>query len=235
MRGTWLAASALVHAGVLWALVQLDGGVTLVVSDDDSGVIVFEPVGQVNPPTFEPTPAPDPAPTTEPTSQPETAPEPPSRPRPTTPVDVGVGVDVGETGPAKPPRRLGLTLSNANPPGSTGPSGQGNDVPGPTQAAPPAKASGCNEQLIKPRAIERVEIEYPAAARAAGLEGRLVLQATVDTNGKVRDVIVVEAVGPEIDGPSQAAFKRWRFEPATRCGVPVAVAYTIAREFRLGD
>jgi periplasmic protein TonB len=234
MRGTWLAASALLHAGVLWALVQLDGGVTLVVIDDDSGVIVFEPVGHVDTPTPKSTP--------ESTPKPDSAPEPPGRPRPTTPIDVDPrprapvgGVDVGETGPARSPRRLGLTLSNA-PAGPAGPPGQGGEAnDAKSGVAHPPPATVCDEPPIKPRAIERVEIEYPAAARAAGVEGRLVLQATVDTNGKVRDVIVVEPVGPEIDEPAQAAFKRWRFEPATRCGVPVAAAYTIAREFRLGD
>lgn len=70
----------------------------------------------------------------------------------------------------------------------------------------------------------------------AGVEGRLVLQVTVDADGRVSAVSVVSAVFPALDAAAMEAVKTWWFEPSRACGKAVAGGvYTLARRFELGD
>ena len=87
----------------------------------------------------------------------------------------------------------------------------------------------------KPEPIAKTEIEYTEEARAAGVEGRLVLKVSIDENGAVTDVAVASSVDAALDAAAIAAVKQWRFKPSTKCGKPVAGTYTLARRFELGD
>jgi protein TonB len=93
----------------------------------------------------------------------------------------------------------------------------------------------CTEDATKPEPIQKTDIEYTEEARAAGVEGRLVLKVTIDENGAVTDVAVASSVDPSLDAAAIAAVKQWRFKPSTKCGKPVAGTYTLARRFELGD
>jgi protein TonB len=94
----------------------------------------------------------------------------------------------------------------------------------------------CNEAPTKPTPIQRSEIEYTQEARAAGVEGRLVLRITVAADGSVEKVDVVSSVDPSLDAAAVAIVKTWSFKPAMRCGKPIAGGvYTIAQRFELGD
>lgn len=97
-------------------------------------------------------------------------------------------------------------------------------------------AGACTEPPGKPEPSLKTDIEYTEEARAAGIEGRLVLRVTVDAQGLVSDVAVVGSVDPALDAAAIAVVKTWRFKPALACGKPVAGGqYTIARRFVLGD
>jgi len=94
----------------------------------------------------------------------------------------------------------------------------------------------CTEPPGKPEPTFKTDIEYTEEARAAGVEGRLVLKVTVDASGSVTDVIVVSSVDPALDAAAIATVKTWRFRAALACGKPVAGGqYTLARRFVLGD
>lgn len=60
--------------------------------------------------------------------------------------------------------------------------------------------------------IMRIEPKYPVAAAKAGIEGSVVLQFSVETDGSVSDVNVVKAV-PEntFDKVAVTALKQWRY------------------------
>jgi protein TonB len=94
----------------------------------------------------------------------------------------------------------------------------------------------CDQPPSKPKPVYQVEIEYLAAARAEGVEGRLVLRIFVAADGSVAKVDIVSSVEPRLDAAAVAAVKQWRFEPALACGRPIdGGVYTIARKFELGD
>jgi protein TonB len=105
------------------------------------------------------------------------------------------------------------------------------------QTAPQTSDSGaCTEPPGKPEPTLKTDIEYTEEARAAGVEGRLVLEVTVDADGNVTDVKVITGVDPALDASAIATVKTWRFKPAMACGKPVAGGtYRIARRFELGD
>jgi TonB family protein len=58
----------------------------------------------------------------------------------------------------------------------------------------------------------------------------------VDVDGTVRDVTVVRSLDPTfgLDEEALKAAKQWRFEPATRLGVPVPMVVSIEMSFTLG-
>src|SRR5262249_1104928 len=139
-----------------------------------------------------------------------------------------------------------LELSNDNGPGIAlgGPAPTLPAVPESRLHAPKAAAKqniksaleDCTEEATKPEPIFKQEIEYPAQARADGVEGRLVLRLQVGADGSVTQVAVLSSVESALDAAAIVAAKKWRFKPAMRCGKPVAGGvYTLARRFELGD
>ncbi len=100
----------------------------------------------------------------------------------------------------------------------------------------PVAEERCTEEASKPEPVFKTEIEYTAAARAEGIEGKLKLRVVVAIDGSVVSVDVLSSVSPELDAAAVAAVKRWRFKPAMACGKPVAGGtYVLARRFELGD
>ena len=94
----------------------------------------------------------------------------------------------------------------------------------------------CTEEPSKPEPVFKTEIEYTAAARSEGIEGKLKLKIVVGADGSVMAVDVLASVSPELDAAAVAAVKQWRFRPAMACGKPVAGGtYVLARRFELGD
>jgi protein TonB len=109
-------------------------------------------------------------------------------------------------------------------------------VDSPAHGADSSDAGACTEPPGKPEPTLKTDIEYTEEARAAGVEGRLVLEVTVDADGNVTAVKVVNGVDPALDAAAIATVKTWRFKPALACGRPVAGGtYRIARRFELGD
>jgi protein TonB len=54
-----------------------------------------------------------------------------------------------------------------------------------------------------------------------GFSGDVVLNATVDADGKISNLTLLKGLGPTIDNTVIATVKNWSYTPATRNGVPV--------------
>jgi len=195
-----------------------------------------EPRKPPPPPPEQPKPRPRPKPTAAPAPvAPVSAPEPaPVRTAPVatdTVMSNEVGMDIG-TG-QKPREEVKPAPTPAKP--KPAPAKAPTHVEH-TEGASTDNAGACTEPPGKPEPTLKTDIEYTEEARAAGIEGRLVLRVTVDATGLVSDVIVVTGVDPALDAAAIATVKTWRFRPALACGKPVAGGqYTIARRFVLGD
>ena len=84
-----------------------------------------------------------------------------------------------------------------------------------------------------PALVTRVEPAYPEDIRRAGLEGVVILEATISETGCVGAVTVLKGVAPPLDFQSARAVSQWRYRPATVEGRPVRVYLTVTVTFRL--
>jgi len=84
-----------------------------------------------------------------------------------------------------------------------------------------------------PIAIYKTPPKYPEEARKAHVTGVVVVQATIDEEGKVTDILPLKDVSPLLTEAAAEAIREWRFEPARYKGKPVAVYYNLTINFRL--
>jgi TonB family protein len=80
--------------------------------------------------------------------------------------------------------------------------------------------------------IRRVQPVYPPEARLAGVEGTVVLQATISKEGRITDLKVIS--GPkELTQAAVGAVQQWRYRPYLLMGDPVEVETTVQVNFQL--
>jgi periplasmic protein TonB len=84
-----------------------------------------------------------------------------------------------------------------------------------------------------PRAIYDPEPEYSDEARKAKYQGSVLLLVFVGADGRPHEVRVQRSLGMGLDEKALEAVRLWRFEPATKDGLPVAVMVNIEVNFRL--
>ena len=129
--------------------------------------------------------------------------------------DARVGLDVG-----LPP---GLALDTFTPP--------------PPIVVPPPQVAGSYRPggaIREPRKIRDSPAVYPEVARAAKIEGVVILEATIDERGVVTDARVLRSE-PLLDAAALTALKQWRYTPTLLNGVPVRVLMTVTFRFSLSD
>lgn len=98
-------------------------------------------------------------------------------------------------------------------------------------AAAPKPADTCDEPPAKPKLLNLPQPAYTDAARAAGIEGKIRVQLTVDETGKVIDAKALTSLGHGLDEAALAAARGATFEAAVRCGKPSKSTFTIAIRF----
>ena len=92
------------------------------------------------------------------------------------------------------------------------------------------------EILRPPSFRNKVEPEYPSQAKRAGKEGKVILIATIDVDGKAKDIEVKEDnVGFGCARAAIRALKASRFNPAKRGGESVVQRITVPYTFKIED
>lgn len=79
----------------------------------------------------------------------------------------------------------------------------------------------------------RQHIQYPEEARAAGIEGRVLVQFVVDERGRVIDPKVVRGLGYGLDAEALRVIQQARFRPGMKQGRSVKVQMSLPITFRL--
>ena len=96
--------------------------------------------------------------------------------------------------------------------------------------AQPGNLSGQVQDLIfdlgdldqHPQGLTCLRPLYPAQARRRGIEGEVLLEFIVTTDGSVRNITVVASTpGDTFVSAARRAIQRWRFTPGTRQGEAV--------------
>ncbi len=75
-------------------------------------------------------------------------------------------------------------------------------------------------------------VEYPQIAREAGIEGQVLVYAFIDTDGIVKETMILRSI-PMLDDAAVDAVKGTRFSPAKQRDQVVAVWLSIPIDFRL--
>jgi TonB family protein len=86
--------------------------------------------------------------------------------------------------------------------------------------------------IAPPTKIKDVPPVYPAAARNAGVQGLVILEAVLDETGHVRDVKVVRSV-PLLDQAAVDAVKQWEYTPTLQNGAAIPVTMRVFVKFTL--
>lgn len=77
------------------------------------------------------------------------------------------------------------------------------------------------------------KLEYPAAAREKGIEGKVYLLVFVNESGSVDEVKIVKSLNKECDFAAINAVRKSRFTPGKSEGKPVKVKLSLKIEFKL--
>ncbi len=103
-------------------------------------------------------------------------------------------------------------------------------APPPLAPPPPAKPVRIGGQVTAPALIHRVEPKYPDFAAQAQIEGLVILEATVDVEGRVQSVEVLRSHGL-LDQAAIDAVKQWRYSPLVLNGKPFPFILTVTVRF----
>ena len=101
----------------------------------------------------------------------------------------------------------------------------------------PAALSASGQTAPRPPssavATRTVEPEYTPEARAACLQGTVILYLEVNGEGDLARAEVIQSLGLGLDEKALEAVRQWRFKPATKDGEPVTVAQSAEVRFHL--
>ncbi len=98
-------------------------------------------------------------------------------------------------------------------------------------SVPPSRVK-VSSGVIAGMIIHKVTPEYPGAARAARLQGTVVLQAIISKEGKIENLRAISG-HPMLVPAAMDAVKQWRYKPYFLKGEPVAVDTMITVNFAL--
>lgn len=107
------------------------------------------------------------------------------------------------------------------------------DIP---EGPPPAEPEGpimVGGDVRAPERIYSPQPKYTEIARKARIQGIVIVQATIDKGGNVVDAKILKGLPMGLDQEALATIRKWKFEPATLNGKPVAVYYNLTINFTL--
>lgn len=91
-----------------------------------------------------------------------------------------------------------------------------------------------DKDIAHPVVVNKVSPVYPEAAKKEGVQGSVIVEATVDTEGKVLDAKVAQGVDQRLDQAALDAVRQWTFKPARdKKGKAVKVVFTVTLKFAL--
>ena len=99
----------------------------------------------------------------------------------------------------------------------------------PVAAVSPVRPGGDIRQPVR---IKDVAPVYPALAQAARIQGVVIIEATIDINGRVQDARILRSI-QQLDGAALDAVRQWQYTPTLLNGMPVPVIITVTVNFKL--
>jgi TonB family protein len=108
---------------------------------------------------------------------------------------------------------------------------------GPSAAASPQGAKAPvykpGDGVSAPVLVKEVKPQYTAKAKDARIQGTVLLECVVETDGRVGDVKVARSLDEDLDLEAVKAARQWRFEPGKKDGKAVRVQIALEMTFTL--
>ena len=100
---------------------------------------------------------------------------------------------------------------------------------------PPLPQPPPSDVMVAPKPKRVVSPVYPQIAKAAGLQGDVLLRATVGPDGRVIKVEVTRPVHPVLDEAARRAVMQFEYSPPLRNGIPTTTVVEVPVSFRLSE
>lgn len=85
-----------------------------------------------------------------------------------------------------------------------------------------------------PKLLQEIQPTYPPLAKQARIQGDVVIESVIDTQGHVTQMKVVSG-SPLLVGAAERALEQWKYQPTLLNGQPVAVDMLVTLHFLLGQ
>lgn len=93
-------------------------------------------------------------------------------------------------------------------------------------------AGGVGGNILQPVKVADFKPRYPDSLQSAKIGGVVTLDATIGTDGTVRDVRVVSGVDPELDNAAVEAVRQWEFSTTFLNCTPVELHMGVTANFK---
>jgi protein TonB len=93
--------------------------------------------------------------------------------------------------------------------------------------------AGLGPGMTNPKPIYQPNPEYTDRPRRKKIQGNVLLSLIVTADGTVRDPQVTRSLDKDLDKKALECVSKWKFEPATKDGQPVAMHIAVEVNFRL--
>jgi protein TonB len=97
---------------------------------------------------------------------------------------------------------------------------------------PVERAIRVGGDIPAPTKIRNVQPTYPQIAQSARIQGVVIIEATIDREGRIAHARVLRSI-PLLDQAALDAVRQWEYEPTLLNGVPVPVIVTVTVRFSL--
>ena len=101
----------------------------------------------------------------------------------------------------------------------------------PQEPPQPVRVGG---PISAPRKTKDVKPRYPADAQSAGVQGVVIIEATIGPTGTVQEAKILRSI-PMLDEAALDAVRQWEFTPTLVNTVPTPVMMTVTVNFTLGS
>ena len=95
------------------------------------------------------------------------------------------------------------------------------------------KAIRIGGQVAQSNLLRKVQPVYPVAAKAAGTQGTVQVEATISKDGLPIELRVVSSPSDDLSASSLEAVRQWQYRPTLLNGEPVVIATTVIVNYTL--
>ncbi len=96
----------------------------------------------------------------------------------------------------------------------------------------PCSPSATGGHITPPTKVRDVRPIFPGARPGGATQGRVMLEATITTDGTVRETSITSPVDADLEDAAIAAVDQWQFTPTLLNCVPIAIKINVVVDFK---